>query len=432
MKGVCSIMDNNKEEIKYVYPVEELDKLIEEMESGVMPMISDGMMNEVKLRRAELLANMGTPDYSDIDTVDTKAIIDRHKALLKKQLDNEKHKATKNDVLIIDITDEQKAKIKDDMCESIVRSDPTSAYNRTDEELYEDETRREIELKLKGLRNCYYNQIDYQNAMKIIMDAIQESLGRSGHGDYPELSYKEAVKEFEAGRIKFVFRTIPKLYSNHSTYISDTSILAGVVKGDVELKDRKESLRDSYQKHLLDKRVAKPVVMPYTVTSKADYDRWSELHRRGYDTPISTAIRYKSTTYNPAAMPLSSRFGFIGRSDVDRSLDEYGNPILFDWSKEGAGKQYFNMIHGRKTSISDIMRFVNEQNGGRIGSFIEQNARDFLNSMKNVGGTVSPSYNYMIPNFEQPTTNKQYNVEAAKMEEQLLASITMNSPSTSY
>ncbi len=391
-----------------------------------MPMVSDDMMNEVQLRRKELLANIGRADYSDIDTENTSAIIDRHKQLLKKQIENEKHKATKEDVLIIEISEDKKKLIREQMSESIVRSNPNDPYNRTDEELYQDKSRREIELKLKGLRNCYYNQTDYTNAMKIILAAIEESLGKNGHGDYPGMSYKDALKEYRAGNIRFTYRQPPKLYTNHSTCISDVNVLSGVVSGDVELKDRKESIRQSMQKHMFDNINAKPVVMPYTVTSKADYDRWSELHRLGYDTPISTAIRYKSTTYNPSAMPVSNMFNFLSNGNVDKSLDEHGNPILFDWGKEGAGTQYFNMIHGKKTSISDIMRFVNEQNGGRIGSFIEQNAREFLNSMKNVGGEVSPSYNYMIPNFAQPTTNKQYNVDAARMEDELLRSITMN------
>ena len=418
--------DNNVQqetEIRYAFPTDELDSIIEQIEQGIQPMISDAMMNEVRLRQKELLKKMGTVDYSDIDSTDTAAIIDKHKELMKKQIENERHKATKTDVIVIKISEEKKKEIREQMSSSIVRTNPNDRYNRTDEELYQSESRRAIELKLKSLRNCYYNQTDYQNAMSIILEAINESLKE----DYPELGYEEAKKCFNEGKIKYSYKELPKLYINHSQMVTDKEMLCGIATGNVLLKDRKESIRESFEKTLLNTKPAKPVNMHYTVTSSADYERFLDLHRKGYDTPISTALRYKSTIYNPTAMPAGSRFNFLG-NNVDRSLDENGEPILFDWSKEGAGLRYFNMIHGKKTNVNDIMRFVNEQNGGRLGSFVVNNAVEFLSSMKDHGGYATPSYNYMIPNFAQPTTNKQYNVEAARMEQQLLDSITINSP----
>lgn len=418
-------MENNAQEteIKYAYPVEELDTILEQIEQGIQPMISDDMMNEVQLRRKELLSKMGTVDYSDIDATDTAAIIDKHKELMKKQIENERHKATKTDVIIIKVSDEKKKEIREQMSSSIIRSNPNDTYNKTDEELYQSESRRKVELKLKSVRNCYYNQKDYQNAINIIIEAIDESLKE----DYPELSYEEAKKLFNNGKIKFAYRELPKLYINHSQTVSDKAMLAGIATGNVILKDRKESIRESFEKNLLNTRPAKPVTMHYTVTSASDYERYLDLHRRGYDTPISTALRYKSTIYNPTAMPVGSRFNFSG-TNIDRTLDENGEPMLFDWSKEGAGQRYFNILHGKKTTVNDIMRFVNDQNGGRLGSFVVNNAIEFLSSMKDHGGVASPTYNYMIPNFAQQTTNKQYNVEAARMEQQLLDAITINSP----
>ena len=157
-------MENNAQEteIKYAYPVEELDTILEQIEQGIQPMISDDMMNEVQLRRKELLSKMGTVDYSDIDTADTAAIIDKHKELMKKQIENERHKATKTDVIIIKVSDEKKKEIREQMSSSIIRSNPNDTYNKTDEELYQSESRRKVELKLKSVRNCYYNQKDYQ------------------------------------------------------------------------------------------------------------------------------------------------------------------------------------------------------------------------------------------------------------------------------
>jgi hypothetical protein len=45
------------------------------------------------------------------------------------------------------------------------------------------------------------------------------------------------------------------------------------------------------------------------------------------------------------------------------------------------------------------------------------------------GSTQSGGYDYTLPNFVQPVQNQsQYNAEAAAIEQQLLASITMNNP----
>ena len=107
---------------KYVYPVEELDKIIDQMSKGITPMMSDQMQLEVKLRYKELQNELFDGDDEDIDTEDIK----RHNEMMKQHLEEQRRKATKNDVVIIKLSEEQQKQIREDMEVSIVRPKPNS------------------------------------------------------------------------------------------------------------------------------------------------------------------------------------------------------------------------------------------------------------------------------------------------------------------
>lgn len=403
------------EEYKYTFPVDELDKIIEDMMNGIQPMISDEMQLEVQLRWKERNAEeFGTDDEEELDP----EMMRVRAEVMKKKIEKDRKKATRTDALILTITDEQKQKIREEMEFSIVRPNPNDAYNIPNDELFQSVEKRRVYERLKGLKNCYYNQQDYVNAMAIIKDAIEMSLGKYGNGDYPWLSYQEAVKEFNAGRIKFNWCELPKLYINHSTIITDPEILKGVITGEIVLRDRRDD-----EKPKVKSKKYNPVALDYDVMGDAEYQQMVAAHKAGYDTPASTVIKHKSTTYNPASMPFSTNRFF-----ASKAVDKDGTPMLFDWSKEGAGEEYFNLVKGRKQDSSDIVRFVNTQNDNMFNSVVSRNVSDFLRSMKS-GSTQSGGYDYTLPNFAQPVQNQsQYNAEAAAIEQQLLASITMNNP----
>lgn len=402
------------EEVKYVYPVEELDKIIEQMMQGIQPMIDDTMMAEVKLRWSQRQKEeFGVDDEEEIDA----DVLREHNEIMKRKIADDRRKASRKDVIILTISDDQKAKIREEMSVSIVRPDPNDAYNIPNDKLYNNETRNQIYAKLKSIRNCYYNQIDYVNAFKIIQEAIDVSLGKYGDGDYPWLTYEEALKEFNAGHIKFTWCAIPKLYVNHATQITDREILKGVITGDIILRDKHED-----EKPKVKNKKYKPVSIDYDVTGTDDYMRMLAAHNAGYDTPISTIIRHKNTVYNPASIPFGNRFG--NNSALDNK-----EPLLYDWTKEGAGEEFFELTRGRKPQSTDIIRFIDQQNDGMLNSVITRNAQDFLKSMK-TGSNVSGGYDYSLPNFAQPVQNNQlqYNEDAARVESELLASIKINNP----
>lgn len=398
-------------EYNYTYPVDELDKIIEEMMNGIQPMIDDVMQTEVQLRWKERQNEMfGTEDEEEVD----EELVKKHADIMKKKIADDRKKASRNDVIILKISDEKKAEIRKQMSVSIVRPNPNDQYNIPNDQLYQNKSREAIYAKLRGLKNCYYNQQDYVNAINIIKDAIELSLRE----DYPWMTYEEAVREFNAGRIKFKWCNIPKLYINHATQITDKELLKGVVTGDIILRDRSED----NDKPRVKRKKGEPISVDYNVIGSDMYNQMVAAHNAGYDTPASAIIRQKNSVYNPTAIPFGNSFGSVKQN-------KNNEPVLWDWTKEGAGEAYFNHTKGHPTGPADIIRYVDSANDGMLNSVMTRNAQEFLRSMKN-NSQQTGGYDYTLPNFmQQPNpSNTTYNEEAAAVERDLLASITMNNP----
>lgn len=387
---------------KYVYPVEELDKIIDQMSKGITPMMSDQIQLEVKLRYKELQNELFDGDDEDIDTEDIK----RHNEMMKQHLEEQRRKATKNDVVIIKLSEEQQKQIREDMEVSIVRPNPNSMYNLSDDELYSSEERKVIQQKLSRIKNCYYNQIDYVNAIKILKEAIEYSLAN----DYPWLSKEEAIKQFNEGKIKFTYCNIPKLYINYQTQITDKDVLKGIVTGEIELVDRDEKP----QKKKVNKD-SEEVVYDYNIIGTADYENMLKMHVKGYDTPISTIIKAKSTIYNRYSLPTNNRFSLNGNNKNDE-------PMLFDWTQDDAGRKYFNLKHGKQYTVNDMIRDVNQDNDKALNNVLNINASEFMRSLK----TVNNQQTGYSPNII--STSLQPNPEAVQIEQNILNAIRMNNP----
>lgn len=392
----------------YLYPVEELDKIIEQINTGIMPMMNDQLQKEVNLRFKEISGQL----FDDDDEID-EDVIEQKKAV-QRAIEKKKREASKKDVLIIKLNDTQKNQLHEDMSSSYVRKDPNLVYNLKDEDLYSSEEKKIIDMKLARLKNCYYNQTDYVNAIKIIQDAIKYSL----KNDYPWMSEEEALRAFNNGDIKFTWGNLPKLYVNYSTQITDKEILKGVVTGQVTLKDRNSEEVVSKKK---DKVKSNPVEMPYTITTNAMYEDMAKLHAKGYDTPMSLAFKSKSTIYNRFSLPYNSFMGI--------NSDNNDKPVVdFDWEHEGAGEEYFNLVHGIKPSVNDIIRYVNDQNGKSLNNVLLQNAYKFMKSLKYQDGHSGGLYG--DNGYARNDNGSSYvvNPHAVEVENNILKAIRMNNP----
>jgi len=398
-------MDENK--YTYLYPVEELDAIIEQMNQGIMPMMTDQMQTEIQLRLKEIQGQLFDDD-EDVSEMDAETI-KRHREMLDKHLEEQKRKASRDDVLIIKISDDQKKSIKEEMSTSIVRPNPNNAYNISDDDNNHSAKHKMIYQKLASLQNVYYHQEDYRNAINIIKEAIEYSL----ETDYPWLSKEEAIKEFNEGRIKFTYMNIPAFKVGYTTLVSDPEILKGIVTGDVVLKDNK----DEAPAKKVGKNNYNPIDFDYDIINSDDFKQMLEAHRRGYDTPASTFIKSKSTKYNRYAIPQGNMF-------AKQNVDKNGVPMLWDWEREGAGDEYFRMINGIQYKTSDLIKDLNSDNGGRLGTQFATNVNNFLRSMKfcNTPYNNSGGYDYT------PTQPLQVNPEAERIERELLNSIKINNP----
>lgn len=417
--------DNNdkdkKKKYQYSFPTDELDRILEQMQSGIQMMLSDEMQIELDMRYREKFEEITGEEYRDDDDSESNINRLKHQKMMREKIAKDRMKASTKDVIVINISDEKKKEIREQMMTSIVRPNPNDPYNTTDDDLFRDTANKEIMEKLKGIKNCYYNQRDYINALKIIHEAIEFSLGKTGHGDYPWLSYPEAVKEYNAGKIKFSWCEIPKLIVNRVSPITDPEILKGVLTGDVVILNRTED--DDEIKKLNKKKMAnyKPINVDYDVTGENEYNQMQAAHKAGYDTPWSTGIKYKNTSYDPTALPFSSIFS-------SNKIKQNNVPDLFDWEKDGAGNEYYNLMCGKKPSANDIAAVLNKDNNNQINPIITRNMNEFLYSMKHTNDN-SGGYNYDMPNFIQAAENpNNFNADAAAIEQQLLASITMNNP----
>lgn len=392
---------------KYMYSTEELDSIIDQIERGITPMMNDQLALEIKLRYKELNDELFDDDEDDVDII-------RHREAMQKHIEQKKREATKEDVIIFKLTDNQISQIRDDMAVSIVRPNPDSVYNMPDEVLYNSKERKEIQQKLSRIRNCYYNQTDYVNAFNIIREAIMFSLEH----DYPWLTKEEAIRQFNEGKIKFTYCNIPKLYINYQTQITDPAILKGVVTGDVTLVNRNDDEPVTKRRN----KDYTPIQCDYDVVGDSEYQQMVALHSQGYDTPISHHIKAKSSIYNRFTLPSSNRFS----RTFNNGYNNNNTPIVFDWTKENAGREYFERIHGKEYTINDILRDVNKMNNGELNQVMQTKAVEFFKNLKKADNPNMYDDGYTRP--DNVTSSLQVNPEVIRVEQNILEAIRANNP----
>ena len=398
------------EKHEYIYPVEELDKIIEQLDRGITPMMTDAMQLEVKLRYQELQNEIFEEEDVDESSVDMK----KHSELMKKHLEKKKREATKHDIVVIKLSEKQQKQLEEDMRTSLVRQDPNDPYNTPDDQLCESKDKAIIMRRLSGLKNCYYNQTDYRNAVNIILDAIRYSL----KNDYPWMSEQQAMEAFNKGEIKFTYCKMPKLYINATKQITDPTILRGVFTGDVKLVDRSES-EPVKAKHKRNEE--KNVTIPYNVISTEAYKNMVELHAMGYDTPLSVAFKSKASVYNRFALPAGNRFSIVSSNTADQNANSTRDEMLqsFDWSREGAGEEYFRLKYNQKYSISDLVDDLQKSNDNHINNIIGSNMNEFMRSLNNGDGQK---------HYETISNSLEKNPNAIQIEQGILNAIRMSNP----
>lgn len=363
-------------DIKFTYPTSDLDNIIKQMEQGITPFgMNDRLKLEVELRRKQL--RYIAADYIDEDEEDDNISLAEMHSRMTAEIEKERRKSTKQVAAFRPLTEKQAQQLRDEMSEAIVRCNPGSDYNKSDEDLYHDKEEREIVRRLAALRNVYHDPISWRAAMQTIMKGIDYSLRH----DYP-MGYQWAVAEFNAGRIKYS-RPIPQLFIGFgSKQITDKSILMGILNGEVNVisrDDEKETFKRKKRKR------GNPINVDYDIISHAEYQQSVQLHNRGIDTPMGVMLKSKAGLFDRLSMP----FQFQPSPQQQQREEQL---LQWDWMRDGAGREYFekkNDIH--IDHVSQLIQAVQEANDGKLTQSLATDTRQFLQSVNHpeISSTIS-------------------------------------------
>lgn len=385
--------------IQYNYPVQMLDDLIQKMEEGVLPMMTPDLEKEVELRRKELQHQID--DDAEFDD-EFQEEVRKHKEVIDK-IKEERAKARKREEHVLDLTESEKAEIRDGCSMMYVRNDPNSPYNIAESVLAANAEEADIKRRLESLGKVYYHQADYKYAMETIREAIEYSLKH----DYPWMGYAEALAAFKRGEIKYKFGDLPVLFIGFDKQITDPKILAGIVTGEVTLVDE-----DEVKPKRKRKRSNEGVVVPTDVITHDEYERYVKMHNAGWNTPISLMLNASSTMYNRYVMPPSSTW-FSG---ANKQPDQFA----INWDVPGAAEAYYDIVHNiTHNETNELIEAFQRANNNGLNQVLGQSFREFPALLS---GAPKEPEKFII------STSLEDNKEAVKIEQNILNLIRQSNP----
>ena len=401
-------MEENMNFSGLLLPVEHLQSLIDKMDAGVDVAMSDLEKLEVKKYMKILSSQLFDDDDDDDDTALSPEEEARRQELLKRQMEEAKRKARTEDVKLIKLNDEQRKQLEYEMDSSFVRPNPNTLYNKTDDQLYKSAEEKILSDKLNRIRNCYYDADEWITVVDVIMEGIEYEL-RSDKFAYLG-SYESRVAAFKSGKIKLQVQ-LPKLYLNRITPESDPEVLRGIYNRDITVVDRSqiEGLRHKSYKN------SELVKLDVPMIGNAEHNYYVQMHRRGFQTPLSGAIKAKSTIYN--------RYIDNNKSDYNKPfgiVDDKGVPIQYDWLQLGA-QEYYRMLHKLKPNMDDIVENVQRANGGKINKVLGERMNKLMHTDPRGYSTERVEPNWV-------SSSVQVKPDVVKLEQDLLNAIQVTNP----
>ena len=367
-------MDESIMDVKFTYPIEDIDRIIQQLEQGIKPFgMTERMKLEVELRKRQLAYLVS--DYIDeTEEEDDISLAELHDRMTK-EMEQARRKATTQKATFRKLSEAQRKQLEEEMESSVVRCDVTSEYHKSDEALYSDKEHRELMRKLGAVRQQYHDPISWANAMKLVIEGIQYSLKH----DYP-MGYEWAVKEFNQGRIKYLFGPIPKLFIGLGTkQITDKAVLKGILNGDVKVLSRDEE-KEKFKREK--RKRGNPINVDYGIVSRKEHEEAVRLHNMGYDTPLSAMLKSKSGLFDRLSMPFT-----IGKTQEpeDDAL------LQFDWTRDGAGREYYEKKnHIQIDHVAQFIQAVQEANDGKLTQSLGQETRSFLQAINHPEVAANP------------------------------------------
>ena len=263
---------------QYQNPLDVLDDYIDKLTRGIMPAAIDEITEkEIEIRMRELAAEV--EDIDDADDEEINALISDAKEL-KAKVQETKRKATRKDIAIFTLSEETKAKIREEMSSSYVRKKP-SVYN-TDERTEKDNKEYMIlKKRASKIRRCYYHPEDWKAAVDTLLDIVKYD-----RKNYPWLTEDAYYQAFWNGNIKLNC-ICPILYIDYHTPIKDPLTLLGIYKGEITIEEE-PTFDPSERVKLKDDTISMVKVHNYT---EAETDYMQDLASRGFDTPMNIIFK---------------------------------------------------------------------------------------------------------------------------------------------
>lgn len=383
-------------EYTYENPKEVLDEFIDKMARGIMPMVDDLTWKEIELRMHELASDSA----EDADDEEEVAQLMEDTKVLREKARESKRKATRKDVAYFTLTEEQKKKLREDMCTSYVRASPSS-YNIPEDKINEDKERTILQKRASRIRRCYYHAEDWIAAMQTILDIIDYDAK-----NYPWMTKSEYYQAFWAGTIKLNV-IVPMLFLDYHTPIKDPQLLAAIFRGETIVEQTKD-IDTSNKVKTKDDKVVWMNAFEY---SESEVNSMQQLASQGYDTPVNHILKDTHKSLYDRFLPVSKgKVKFKGK--VNELLKEYRRFNKFDG---------LSMVPYKP---SDIVTYIHKQNEGKLNASISTATTKFL------AGLSEKQEVKIDTSFKSDAV--LVNAEAAIKEAEILANIKSINKNTKY
>ena len=337
---------------EYSYPTEELDKIIEKLNMGIILSIPDEMMIEARMREQELREELFDDDD---DPYFTDEQIEQHKQMMAKKIEENKHKAHHEDIKVYKISDRERARLAKAVSASLVRP-MVSDYVKSDEELYSSETERKLKEKMSRLKARYQNPTDYKNAMNIIREYVDFKVIEENKNH----TVDEIYEAFHNGEIKLNIR-LPKLFSDFVHEVTDPKILAEIAEGKVTLKTKNEldeeiEIKDYSKSKTLDYQF-KPI-------TDEEYRRFEDEYNHGIKNILTPMFNNSKGAYGRFSLPRNNIFAKI-YNEGKKPEDTYIQPINYE-----DDEQVEAMLNKRRgfnpSDPNNIVNLLNSANDNKL------------------------------------------------------------------
>lgn len=342
------------EKYEYQVPLEVLDAHIDKLTRGILPMVDDITMKEIEIRMHELTSDL----EDELDDDENVANLIHDTEALKQKASESSRKATKTDVAIFTLTDEQKATLRDEMSVAFVRSE-ISDYNRSDDDLADDEEKRILKKRVSRIRRCYYHPEEWRSAIQTILDVIEYDAQ-----SYPWMDKKEYMRAIQTGQIK-INVLVPILFIDYHTPILDPELLISIFNGETIIEDKQE-IDKSNKVRAKDDKV---VYMKGIQFTDAEVKNMQNLSASGFDTPLNEI--FKGTHKN-----IYDRFLPTSKSE------KIPKGIIREFLKEIKTAKKYNGVDVVPYNTNDIVSFIHQANPGELNTSINSAMTKFMASLQ--------------------------------------------------